>query len=303
MFTNVLAGVDGHFGGHDAAALSTRLAAQGGQLTLAHVYPGDGRLRRQTSALKYTTRQEQRARELLGEARDQAGVSAELRCVESVSAGRGLHELAERLGVDLLVVGSSRRGMFGRVLLGDDTRESLNGAPCAVAIAPAGYARSPAVIHEVGVAYNGSVESEHAVAVARVLAVQYGARLSACEAVSLPVYAFVGGPVPIDGAIDGLVAQAQQQIEALGGIEPHATYGNVVEELSAYSASVDLLIAGSRSYGPLGRVVHGSTTRQLARAARCPLLVLPRGARVEAVEPVPQLASSGAEHVRSTLTR
>jgi nucleotide-binding universal stress UspA family protein len=302
VFANVLVGVDGHFGGHDAAALATRLVAPEGELILAHVYPGDGRLRRQTSTLEYETRQKQRGRELLTEARDQAGMSAELRCVESASAGRGLHELAERMGVDLLVVGSSRRGMFGTVL-GDDTRESLNGAPCAVAVAPAGCATSPGVIQEIGVAYNGSVESEHAVAVARVLAVQYGARLSACEAVSLPVYAFVGGPVPIDGAIDDLVAHARQGIEALGGIEPHATYGNAVEELCAYSASLDLLIAGSRSYGPLGRVVHGSTTSQLARAARCPLLVLPRGARVEATEPAPQLASSGAEHARSTLTR
>ena len=299
MFANVLAGVDGRFGGRDAAALATRLVAPGGRLTLAHVYPVDGRLRRQTSALEYATGRQQRGRELLTEARDQAGVSAELRCVESPSAGRGLHELAERLGVDLLVVGSSRRGIFGRVLLGDDTRESLNGAPCAVAIAPAGYAQTPAVIQEIGVAYNGSAESEHAVAVARVLAVQYGARLSACEAVSLPVYAFVGGPVPVNGAIEDLVAEAQQRIEALGGIEPHATYGNVVDELSAYSASLDLLIVGSRGYGPLGRLVHGSTSSHLARAARCPLLVLARSARVQTLEPTTQLASSGAEYVRS----
>jgi len=299
VFANVLAGVDGRFGGHDASALATRLVAPGGRLTLAHVYPGDGRLRRQTSGPEYETGRQQRGRELLTEARDQVGVSAELRCVKSPSAGRGLHELAERLGIDLLVVGSSRRGIFGRVLLGDDTREALNGAPCAVAIAPAGYAQTAAVIQQIGVAYNGSAESEHAVAVARVLAVQYGARLSACEAVSLPVYAFVGGPVPVNGAIDDLIAVAQKRIEALGGLEPHATYGNVVDELSAYSASLDLLIVGSRSYGPLGRLVHGSTSSQLARAARCPLLVLPRRACVETLEPAAQVASSGAEHGRS----
>jgi hypothetical protein len=46
-----------------------------------------------------------------------------------------------------------------------------------------------------------------------------------------------------------------------------------------YSASLDLLIVGSRDYGPVGRFVHGSTTQQLARTARCPLLVLTRAAR------------------------
>jgi Universal stress protein family len=47
-----------------------------------------------------------------------------------------------------------------------------------------------------------------------------------------------------------------------------------------YSASLDLLVVGSRAYGPIGRLMHGSTSRQLARTARCPLLVLTRGARV-----------------------
>lgn len=46
-----------------------------------------------------------------------------------------------------------------------------------------------------------------------------------------------------------------------------------------YSASLDLLVIGSRSYGPIGRLVHGSTAQQLAGAARCPLLVLTRAAR------------------------
>jgi len=45
-----------------------------------------------------------------------------------------------------------------------------------------------------------------------------------------------------------------------------------------FSASVDLLVVGSRGYGPLGRLVHGSTSHRLARLARCPLLVLPRAA-------------------------
>jgi nucleotide-binding universal stress UspA family protein len=62
----------------------------------------------------------------------------------------------------------------------------------------------------------------------------------------------------------------------LGGVEPHAAYGAAVEELTVYSASLDLLFVGSRGYGPIGRLMHGSTSLQLARTARCPLIVLTR---------------------------
>ena len=134
-------------------------------------------------------------------------------------------------------------------------------------------------MREIGVGYDGSPESEHAVAVAREIAAQCGAKLSAFEAVSLPTYAFVGGPAPIDDALEGLVDDARKRIAELGGVEPHAAYGHAAEELGVYSASLDLLIVGSRGYGPIGRLIHGSTSQQLARTARCPLVVLTRAAR------------------------
>jgi nucleotide-binding universal stress UspA family protein len=297
MFRTVLVGVDGHRGGRDALALAGQLLAQGGKLTLANVYPGDSRLRH-VSPLEYERLAQKRAFAILTQARDHAGVVADLLSVESPSAGRGLHELAESIGADLLVVGSSRRGVLGRVLIGDDTHAALNGARCAVAIAPSGYSNHVVPIREIGVAYNGSPESARAVDVARALAAEHGARLSACEAIALPVYAFVGGPVPVNGAIDDLLTQARAQIEALGDFEPHATYGNVVDDLSAYSASVDLLIAGSRGYGPLGRLVHGSTSSRLARTARCPLLVLTRVGPDRAGESTSGQAPSEMSHVR-----
>src|SRR4051812_36420162 len=70
-------------------------------------------------------------------------VEAHLRWYGSSSVGRGLHELCEVIGADLLVVGSSHRGLLGRVLIGDDTSAALNGAPCAIAIAPSNYSQRP----------------------------------------------------------------------------------------------------------------------------------------------------------------
>ena len=282
MFNSVLVGVDSHGGGADAIALSKVLVARRGGLTLANVFSGDARIWR-AAETEHDAIHREHALELLEHAREQAGVEAQLRSINASSVGRGLHELCEATGADLLVVGSSRQGLIGRVLLGDDTRAALNGAPCAIAIAPAGYADQPLAIREIGVGYNGSPESDHAITIGRMVAAEHGAKLSAFEAVSLPSYAFLGSPAPVDGAIDDLVDDARRRIGSLGGVQAHAVYGNPAEELALFSASLDLLIVGSRDYGPVGRLVHGSTSHQLARVARCPLLVLTRAARAPAL--------------------
>ena len=204
--------------------------------------------------------------------------------------GRGLHELCELIGADLVAVGSSRRGLLGRVLIGDDTSAALNGAPCSIAIAPTNYSHQPGAMREIGVGYDGSAESEHALSVARMLAGASGAKLSALEAVSLPSDAFLG-PGAVDNTPRRLLEDARGRIAALGDVDPHAAYGQPAEELALYSASLDLLIVGSRGYGPIGRLIHGSTSQQLAHSARCPLLVLTRTAR-------PSATDEAAEHGR-----
>jgi nucleotide-binding universal stress UspA family protein len=278
VFTNVLVGVDRESGGKDAVALAKKLLAPGGELTLANVYSGN-RHAAGTRSNDWEREEHEQVEEFLAGVCKDTGVEANLRWRDSSSIGRGLHELCELVEADLLVVGSSHRGLIGRVLIGDHTRAALNGAPCAIAIAPAGYAAQAVLMREIGVGYNGSAESDHAVLIGRKIAAEHGARLSAFEAVSLPTYTFLGGPAPVDHALEDLVDDARTRIEDLGGVEAHAVYGQPAEELALFSASVDLLIVGSRDYGPVGRVVHGSTSSQLAHTARCPLLVLTRAAR------------------------
>ena len=277
MFNNVIVGVDEQAGGRDAVALAKDLMLTGGELTLAHVHLSDpGFLR--SSNVAFEEAERQRSLALLDAIRDEVGVEAGRICIGSSSVGRGLHELAERQRADLLVVGSCRRGLIGRVFVGDDTRDELNGAPCAVAVAPAGYANQPSPFREIGAGYNRSPESEFALDVARELAVERGAKLSAFEAVAIPAYLFSDARAVAE-SIPTYVDQARSQIAALGGVEAHAAYGVAAEELALYSASLDLLVVGSRGYGPIGRLVHGSTSQTLSRTARCPLLVLTRGAR------------------------
>jgi nucleotide-binding universal stress UspA family protein len=281
MFNNVVVGVDDDEGGRDAIALAKMLAASGSELTLAQVYQDDTEVSR-TTRPDHEACQHERIRQLLENRRAETGVEAEVRWYGSPSVGRGLHELAELTGADLLVIGSSRRSLLRRVLIGDDTQAALNGAPCAVAIAPAGYSREPAVMREVGVGYDGSPESESALALARMVAAEHHTKLSAFEAISTPAYLYLGylgtaAAAEVD-SIERKVDQACERIRALGGVEPHSAYGDPVEELTLYSASLDLLVVGSRGYGPLGRLVYGGVAQRLAPTARCPLLVLTRSA-------------------------
>ena len=100
---------------------------------------------------------------------------------------------------------------------------------------------------------------------------------------------------PSGGGIDEMVKQADAQMKALPGVEGHAEYGLAGEELSAFSGEVDLLIVGSRNYGPARRLMVGSTSHHLTRHARGPLLVLPRGsAQASAARGGPERRAGGS---------
>ena len=277
MFRKVVVGVDEHEGARDAIALAKNLLARNGELSLVHVLTHDGHGSRGAGAA-YEALALQRTAEMLETAREDAGVEAHIRWRIAGSVGRGLHELCELIGADLLVVGSSRRGLIGRVLMRDDARAALNGAPCAIAIAPPNYSEEPVAMHEIGVGYDGSPESKHALELARGLSAETGAKLSAFEAVAMPVSGYVAGRQLLKDAVEAVLNEARETISKLGDVEGHATLGDPAEELSLYSASLDLLVVGSRGYGPIGRLIHGSTSQRLAHMARCPLLVLPRSA-------------------------
>jgi nucleotide-binding universal stress UspA family protein len=274
MFNNVLVGVDGRAYGRDAIALAARLKDPGGKLTFAFVQGGS------------LAEDLEDADKLLEGERRAADLDADLISVVAVSPGRGLHKQAEKQNADLLVVGSCSHSAFGRAMLGDDTRAALNGASCAVAIASSGVAERGEPSARIGVAYNGSPESEAALTLARELAARTGASVHALEVVSIPSVAYTGIVAPALGdTIDTMLNEATGRLERLSGVEGRAAFGLIGEELAAFGEELDLLVVGSRGYGPAKRLVLGSTSNYLERHARCPLLVLPRGARAATSAP------------------
>jgi nucleotide-binding universal stress UspA family protein len=276
MFSSILVGVDGTPRGRDAIAFATRLAEPAGQVMLAHVHGGHG-LRAVGGHGGGLDRDG--SQQLLRDERSAADldVGVELVSYEGSSPGAGLHRLAEERGADVIVVGSSSRGILGRATLGDDTRGALNGAPCAVAIAARAYEQHPFPLAKVGVAYNGSPESDNALQAALELAAPTNADVIALDVVG-PSSAGLAGLAPsaYDQTVRLLVAEGKERMGQLRGAQGRAVFGVPGEELATFSAEVDVLVVGSRSYGPLKRLMLGSTSDYLERHARCSLLVLPR---------------------------
>jgi nucleotide-binding universal stress UspA family protein len=289
MFNRVLIAIDENTSGRDAIALGLRLVSPTGKVVLAYVHPRCG-TRERDDAEDVNRVEREVALGFLDSVNRELGLDAEVCSIGSNRIGAGLHRLAERTQADLLVLGSSAGGRRGRVLLTDETRHALNGAPCAVAAAPLDYADTGSAITEIGVAYNdGSQESRSAILVARALANDLGATLTAFEALPLPIYDIGPGVwSTLEEVIRDQCRTACARIAEETGLRASAACGDTVAELAMFSGIVDLLVVGSRSYGPLGRLVHGSTTLRLSRYARSPLLILTRGARLQGTGPPPQ---------------
>jgi nucleotide-binding universal stress UspA family protein len=212
----------------------------------------------------------------------------ETRVVTSSSPARGLHELAEKERTDLIVVGSSHRGKLGRLLMGAVPERLLNGAPCAVAVAPLGFReRSDPGLGDVAVGLDGSPESRHALAFARSLAAGLGAKLHVLAVLEPEiVFGYTGAAAAYDRgelaeaqkdflekevarAVDGSPAGLEAKGEVLSGSAAEAL-------ASRAEQGIDLLVMGSRGYGPVRKVLLGSVSARLARDAPCSLLVVPR---------------------------
>lgn len=217
--------------------------------------------------------------------------------VRSASAARGLHEIAEETGADLIVVGSAHRGRVGQALAGSVGVAVLHGSPCAVAIAPRAYREHAAGnIAAITAGFDGSPESGLALSAASDLARATGAKLKLVSAVEVPVIGTGKGGTEGWHALKEVVEEqtraqlAEARSRVPDGIEVEASLvsGDPVQALVNVAGTPgSMLVVGSRAYGPLRRVLVGSVSSSLVRLAPCPLIVTPRG-----THDAPQAAST-----------
>ena len=284
----ILIGFDGSSHGDDAIALGQVLAqAADAEAVVAIAYkpviPKDssGTESDYQARLRFEAEQElERARGLAPELPAEA-----FRTVRG-SAASGLHRLAEELEADAIVVGTSHRSALGRVWAGSATEQVLHGAPCAVAVAPVDYARLPEerrALRRIGVAYDGSPEAKVALREAVALAKPTHARVAPISVVDLrtPTTIAYGYEKYVD-AVRELAAvelrEAGHEVAGAADVDLVRLEGEPAQELAKASADVDLLVTGSRGYGPFRRVLLGSVSSRLVREAQSPLLLLPRSA-------------------------
>jgi nucleotide-binding universal stress UspA family protein len=265
MYRKILVGYDDSEQARDALALGRQLGdAAGADLVVAGVFPWDPIWRSASSSFRdadiaFAAKIEDAARR----------VGAEPEAVPGSSPAHGLHDLAEEIGADLILVGSARHGRIGRIVAGTTGMSLLHGSPCAVGIAPRGHrSRVREGIRRVAVGFDGSLEAGQALMAATGLAAATGATLNLMS---------VAG-APREREMRDWLAEASHAVP--DGIEVEATLvrGDPVEELtSAGEAPGTVMVVGSRAYGPLRRVLLGSVAAHLVRSAPCPLIVTPRG--------------------------
>jgi nucleotide-binding universal stress UspA family protein len=285
MFDRIVAGIDDREGGRDALALAATLSrSTGAELIAVRVYPYETHPTR-ASVRGFEEELRADATAELERLLAESGVAARVMVVGDSSPARGLHHVAEHEDAGLLVVGSTHRGHVGRVLVGGVSASVLHHAPCPVAVAPCGFAERDAELTTIGVGFDGSKESQAALGLAAEVAKVAGARLQILSVVATAVPAAYPAAYERDWVTQAEesgrdeVERAHRTVEEVGvEASGEMAIGSPVEALVELSSSVDLLVVGSRGFGPVRRLLLGSTSDRLVREAACPVIAVPRPA-------------------------
>jgi nucleotide-binding universal stress UspA family protein len=282
----VIVGVDGGESGKDALLLG-RWTAQilGAPLVVTVVHPGNAALGSGRVDAEWVADRQRAAEAVLNGARTvlTGTEGVDYRTTASSSAAHGLHDLAEELHAQAIVVGSGRNAPKQRLFAGSTAERLLAGSVCPIAVAPAAMQTLPGTVGRIGVAYVDSPDGR--------AALEEAARLARHTSSPLRLYTVVAegdATLPwlvgedaehafLDTARETYEASLQKAIESIQGTEAdwRLLTGDVVDTLAELD-EVDVLFCGSRGYGPARRVLLGGVSTRLVRRAKRPLVVVPR---------------------------
>jgi nucleotide-binding universal stress UspA family protein len=208
--------------------------------------------------------------------------------VADLSPARALERVAREEHAALIVVGSSHAGTHARLHPGSTAQRLLQGAPCPVALAPLGYRLRPHLkLQRISVAYDASPEGARALSAGVLVARAAGAPLRVIRVFTRdwpvpPSMLTVPGYLRLTPAAEEAAhEELERTVAALPSdvwAEPAFLHGEPAHELTTESEVADLLVVGSRGYGPLKSVLLGGVSGRVVRTAACPILILPHGA-------------------------
>lgn len=287
MERSVVSAFDPDAGDRAPVALG-RVAAEvlAARLLVVVVHPG-GSVPERFARLEHAT---ERAGVLAGMRATLPGAGIEVRELDAPSPSAGLHAVMAAERPVLAVLGSSRAGAHGNVTLGRTSERVVEGAPCAVAVAPKEHASRP--LARIAVAVLPSPEGREALRAAT--------RLAAAAGAALHVVMVLAGTPGVDEAREiareiapeaASPPDARDASSILGpaiaaatggsGVDTSVLVGDPVEALLRASEDADVLLLGSRAYGPADAVGIGGVARRILDGARCPVVIVPRGESVD----------------------
>lgn len=291
MSQTFIAAYDGSPASRAAVQLAVELAeAQGAGVLAAHAYP-----RLTPAGLRGAVFDKDIQRDLHDKGRatidslDVQGVAR--RVLVAGSPAEALHDLAEEEHAALIVVGTTHYGHVGRIAPGSVASNLLHGAPCPVLVVPSDH--EPRPIRTIAVAYDEGAQANAALDHAQQLARVLDARLEIIAGYERELFA---GPAMVAAAdLDELLHEdvanrVKTQADQISGVpvDTRVVTGPIPRALADAAEGADLLVTGSRGYGPRHSVLVGGVSRFLVDNAPCPVLVVPRvaeGAADRDVEP------------------
>jgi nucleotide-binding universal stress UspA family protein len=288
IFDSVIVGFDRSEQAMDALTLGRLLGSlESRDITVAHVVGTQPPFVAKTH--EHAQERREKVRKVLEPALSRAadGERMQPTSIDASSPARGLYELAAeqgKYGATVLVIGSTHRGPVGRVLVGSVGELLCSGAPCAVIVAPRGFAeQAPSALADVVVGFDGSPESRTALHIGHALAHAAGSGLRVVAVLHHSILHRHGS----EGALEDAAALQERLDEAVSelgsDIDTTVVEGDPVDQLAEAARGAGILVLGGRGYGPMHHVLTGSVSAKLMRCAPSPVLVLPRSARAPGV--------------------
>jgi nucleotide-binding universal stress UspA family protein len=286
MAWRVVIGYDGSDAGDDAVTFGLTWCRSTGDVpVVATVYPEEHPLGAGRVDAEWAAYVRKLGQETLDKAQSVASDAAIYRLVASTSAPRGLADLAEDVDAAAILVGGSRNSQTG--WLGSVADRLLHGATVPVCVVPEDWqAPDSGVISKIGVAFVDTKDGHEALRAAVRAANRMSAQLVLYSVVarSTEHYSYIAGRRDEQVFYDAARASYTQALDyAVAGVPPELQpeavllEGDVVEKLSGLGRDdVDMLVCGSRGYGPIRRVLLGGVSTRLVRRSQLPVMVVPR---------------------------
>jgi nucleotide-binding universal stress UspA family protein len=294
MASRVVSGYDGSEASEDAVAFGLTWCRSTGDVPIvATVFPEEHPLGAGRVDVEWATYVREQAEIIQDKARAAVGDAALYRNVASTSAAHGLADLAEDIEAVMLIVGTTQETGLARALLGSITERLLHGATAPVLVVPPGWRESaPDRISSIGVAYVDTRDGREALRIAVQVALRIPAQVTLYSVIgqSSERYSYLIGRTGEQAVLDKARDSFGKALEfAAAGVPPELEprtvllEGAVVDSLAALGPDdVDMLVCGSRGYGPVRRVLLGGVSSRLIRGARLPVAVVPRAATASA---------------------